>query len=384
MAGNSKLSALAARIGLGRRDSDLDDHGAHHSGDLGRLAREGREALLASIAGFILDNDLPIRPQTLISAYNALSGASPALARQIEARHAGGEPITLPWLIEVDTPPVDHIAAADPSRLLMDEFDTTLEQFSEHTRAVRSMTSEYGSELDRHLLDLERIRQDVDVVAQLALLAKKMAERTRHAEIELRTRDQETKTLRRRLDEAKRDADQDHLTGLPNRRAFEAKLARDWDLAKETGEPLSLAFVDLDHFKLVNDRHGHDTGDRVLKLVANELAAASEEGCHVARHGGEEFVVLFRNHSPALAKARLDKVRETLARRRLVNRESGEPIGTVTFSAGVADVFAYEDPREALRAADEALYKAKDSGRNHVLLAGAVPDGDGEPIRLAG
>ena len=132
-----------------------------------------------------------------------------------------------------------------------------------------------------------------------------------------------------------------------------------------------MVFCDIDHFKRINDDHGHEAGDRVLRLVAEMLAQVSDDRCHVARHGGEEFVVLLRGQSPQQALDRLDKVRSELAQRRLVNRANDSPFGQVTFSAGVAEVFAYPDPRAALQAADAALYRAKQEGRNLILLAGA-------------
>ncbi|MCB2059483.1 MAG: GGDEF domain-containing protein, partial [Novosphingobium sp.] len=121
----------------------------------------------------------------------------------------------------------------------------------------------------------------------------------------------------------------------------------------------------------INDTHGHEAGDRVIKVIADTLAKIANNSCFIARHGGEEFVLLFRNMSIADAKARLDEVREQLAERRLINRKNDVPFGQITFSGGVADVFAFQDPGAALRAADEALYIAKENGRNRIVLAGS-------------
>ena len=140
-------------------------------------------------------------------------------------------------------------------------------------------------------------------------------------------------------------------------------------LARASTEVLCVAFCDIDHFKRINDTHGHEAGDRVLKLVADSLARITNDSCHVARHGGEEFVMLFRGQTLTEAQAKLDSLREALADRRLVNRANDQPFGQVTFSAGIADVFACGDPRTALRAADTALYRAKLNGRNRIELA---------------
>ena len=370
------MSGWAARLAFRRpAESGEEAETAAPGGTVSRLAREERKALLEAIARFHIEHDLPVRPETLAAAYEAVSGASPSLARRIENRKRDGEPVTPAWLQEV---------AGDPSleedreatRRLMQEFDTALEQFTHNTRAVRSMTHEYGSEIGRHLDDLDRVGDGTDALAKLTLLAQVMAERTRKAEAGLREREQETKRLRRRLNKLQHEADHDHLTGLPNRRAFEAEFALAVEEAQASGEPLSLAFCDLDRFKLVNDTHGHETGDRVLKLVAQELAQASGGGCHVSRHGGEEFVLLFRGTTTAEARDRLDRTREALARRRLLNRDTNEPIGRLTFSAGVADVLAFAAPRHALRAADEALLFAKENGRDRVVEAAGSSGGE--------
>ena len=130
-----------------------------------------------------------------------------------------------------------------------------------------------------------------------------------------------------------------------------------------------LAFCDIDHFKPVNDIHGHDTGDRVLQMVARTLADGAGERCQVVRYGGEEFVVVYRGQTVEEARDNLDAIRATLARRPFVNRTTSQSLGTITFSGGVADLFAYPDHRAALRAADEALYRAKREGRNRIELA---------------
>ncbi len=338
------------------------------AGGLARLAAERRRELLDAISRFLLDNDLEVNPANLTLAWQAFSGASPSLFRRIAGRSSSGERVTQQWLNELSAGPDGRLGYSD-LRVLFDEFDRGVRQFTTTATAARTATSEYHSDLDRHVMQLEDTGRAEEVASRLAALARAMAERTRRAELELQARENEAKSLRRRLGRAMRDAERDHLTGLPNRRAFEAEFERQHAEAAAGHEALSLAFCDIDHFKQINDAHGHDAGDRVLKLIAQVLARSSNDNCHVSRHGGEEFVLLFRGLTPAEAKARLDGAREDLAARRLLNRDTGEPFGQVTFSAGVTDVFAHTDPREALKAADDALYRAKQAGRNQVLVA---------------
>ena len=212
---------------------------------------------------------------------------------------------------------------------------------------------------------------DMPIEAQFKALLKitsQMLQSTKKASESL---DQSTKKLsqmRNRLDEANDKAQRDQLTGLPNRWAFEQQFSAATIRAKERFEPLSVAFIDIDHFKQVNETHGHEAGDRVLQLVAKTLDGFGRGNCHLARHGGEEFVIVLENTSTQEAKQQIDAVREELAERSLVNKDNGQNIGRVTFSAGIAPFNPGEPNRQVLRNADAALYEAKHSGRNKVLI----------------
>lgn len=359
ISGSSKGSFLG-RLGFGgsRKDS------ASGSNPVLQVRRH----LLDEISSFLLTHNLEVSSSNLVIAHDAFSGANSGLARKLTARMASGQPITQQWLDEVTATSSDK-GGQEGIQVLMMKLEATLEAFSTNTDAARSATSEYNRELEQHVADLEHIHGTGDIISSLAGLAKAMLERTRTVEEEMRRSEEEARSLRKSLAKAKRDADVDHLTGLPNRRAFETILDNHYREARETSDTLCVAFCDIDHFKQVNDTHGHDAGDRVIKAIANALADISDDNCHVARHGGEEFVMLFRGSPLDEAHERLDRLREQLAARRLINRKTDKPFGQVTFSGGVASVFDYPNPRDALKAADEALYRAKENGRNQIQIA---------------
>ncbi len=333
------------------------------------LAQYARHQLIGTIMAFLVDNDLDVTPANLLLAHAAFSGRNPHLARQITTRSQLPEGITQQWLSELGEQDSGQPDRADLDRL-MTRLETNLESFHIHAKEARSVTSDYGTELEQHVDDLEQLQKTGRIVSSLADIAKVMLERTRKAETDMRKSEDEAKALRRSLERAKRDAEVDYLTGLPNRRAFEILLDRHHKEARAACDPLSVAFCDIDEFKKVNDLHGHEAGDRVIKAIADTLARISNDHCHVARHGGEEFVMLFRGLTPTEAAERLDEAREALAGRRLINRKTDEPFGQITFSGGVADVFGYGETRGALKAADDALYKAKAAGRNRIEIAG--------------
>lgn len=351
------------RGGAHEQEATAGTRGSHD------LVREARHQLVGAIMSFLVDHDLDVSPTNLLIAHSAFSGINPRLARQIAAQSQTEEGITQRWLDELAQQEPIQPDSAELDRMVA-RLEANLETFQTNTKAARSATSEYGSKLEEHVSDLQQVQKTGELVSHLADIAKVMLERTRHAEEEMRKSEDEAKSLRRSLARAKRDAEVDYLTGLPNRRAFEVLLERHYEEARAACEPLSVAFCDIDKFKEVNDTHGHEAGDRVIKLIADTLAHISDDHCHVARHGGEEFVMLFRGLPPSEAAKRLDEAREALANRRLINRKTDQPFGQITFSGGVADVFGYGDARAALKAADDALYRAKESGRNRIELAG--------------
>jgi diguanylate cyclase len=199
-------------------------------------------------------------------------------------------------------------------------------------------------------------------------LSRAMLARIEQVESAMARGQEETDRLRENLAKARMEADVDHLTGLPNRRAFERRLVLASMEARAKGERLSIAFCDVDRFKLINDRHGHEAGDRVLCAVAATLNETAGDACVVARHGGEEFVLLFDGMDKEEARAKLDMIRRAQAARQLMNRDTGRPFGKVTFSGGVAEVTEDADTRSALGRADTALYRAKEAGRNRVMV----------------
>lgn len=319
-----------------------------------------RQQLVDDIGAFLIGNGLEISDANLSAALGICAGSNPVLARNYTELRASGLAVTQAWLDEQLRGHEDTVAK------IADKLDRSLESFASTSRNARNTAAQYSSEMKVHA---DRAGDEREDIRNLASLAMAMLERTQHLEEEMHRSEREAATLRRSLAKARREADHDHLTGLPNRRAFEGLLEREYREADKHREPLTVAFCDIDNFKRINDIHGHDTGDRVIQAIAGALSKISGDHCHVARHGGEEFVMLFRGVDKYQAVVRLDDVREAFAKRNFVNRQSDEPIGQISFSAGVADVFAYPSSRDALKAADVALYEAKAQGRNRVVTA---------------
>lgn len=328
------------------------------------LAAEARRALLGRIADFFNRHDLDVTAANMATVCGALSGSHPELARALVRREAAGEPIDQRWLdtlVRLDPDGHSRIAALET---LSDKLEYTLERFAETARDAQTETHDHRGAIGAQVEALGAPRE----LNQVIDLSRAMLARIEEVEAAMARSEVEIDRLRDNLVQARTEADVDHLTRLPNRRAFERKLAATAVEARAKRMPLTIAFCDVDHFKQVNDRHGHAAGDRVLCALATSFAEMAGEACFTARHGGEEFVLLFGGIGKEAAKARLDAIRRAIAARVLMNRDTGQPFGRITFSGGVAEVCEDADTRGALARADAALYRAKQLGRNRIEL----------------
>lgn len=201
----------------------------------------------------------------------------------------------------------------------------------------------------------QRDQREQEVAARLKGLAERVA-----------NMEQEALGYREHLEVQRQKALLDPLTGLPNRAAWSERLDYEVNAWHQRGNSLSLAMLDLDHFKRINDGYGHLAGDKVLKIIANVLSKRLRPTDFIARFGGEEFVLLMPDSTLADALAVGEVLRGAIAA--CPFHFKGEPV-TITVSMGVAQFQPGERSDLALKRADEALYKAKAAGRNQIQSA---------------
>lgn len=168
----------------------------------------------------------------------------------------------------------------------------------------------------------------------------------------------------------------DSLTQIANRRSLDTGLSTEWQRAMRKQEPLGVVMIDVDHFKLFNDTYGHQAGDECLREVAGTLKDfARRPGDIAARYGGEEFVLILTNANPQQAQLVAERVRDKILSLGIPNQRSSH--GNVTASLGVASMIPSSQqsgPEVLLLAADQALYRAKKSGRNRVAVDGVADE----------
>ena len=330
--------------------------------------RETASSLFEQIGAFLTEHRLDPEPGNYAFAHAILSDPAGALAHAAAALCDGGVRLTRRDIEslggEVAVSPGESKQQADT---LVARTQMQIESFDDTIQAFRVGTQDFSRELAASADAIARVRPDISnaaMVDDVARITSTMIARVRVTEAQLEQATRETADLRSQLEEARDNARRDPLTDLPNRRAFEEAL----NGQMTAGVATCVAVCDIDHFKSVNDRFGHIVGDRVLKAVATTLTDACV-GHLVARYGGEEFVVLFQALDLGDATQLLDTARRLVSNKHYKLRETDEPLGDISFSAGVTAVEAGEHGGSAFHRADRLLYDAKHNGRNRVISA---------------
>jgi diguanylate cyclase len=207
------------------------------------------------------------------------------------------------------------------------------------------------------------------LIEQLALATHKVHKETSALEKRLNESTNEVERLKKHLEQVKRDATTDGLTNLANRKAFDEELERACAEAKTSKTSVTLALIDIDHFKSFNDTWGHQTGDQVLRYVASVIGRAGAPPRLAARYGGEEFAMIFPGETQDTVAAALEEVRAEVSSRVLKRRSTNEDLGTITISAGFAELGRGENAHAMMERADAALYASKRGGRNRITNA---------------
>jgi len=325
------------------------------------------QPLYQRISQLLIDNRLEPNPTNYALAHRYFTAADAAFNQIVDRAMKGGglngataAALIAQRSVELSAADLQIIVADAQARLA--EMVKIVSKSGEETRA-------YGDALQTNAEQLAEGKSPEEVVDSLVGLTTSMISRTRAVEGQLQTACQEIRELRDSLAEAQDAANRDALTGLPNRRALDTRLAVASDTARRTGQPFSVAICDIDHFKAFNDKFGHQIGDEVIKFVASSLSGKDDSRLFAARYGGEEFVVLFEGQDAKSAGSEIERIRKLIAARELTIAATGQKLGHLTFSAGISSFNAEEGTSAMLKRADVSLYEAKRAGRNRVIIA---------------
>jgi diguanylate cyclase len=247
----------------------------------------------------------------------------------------------------------------DEIEQVMAMIDAAAGSASSYTESLVDMGQRLGQSKDR-----EGLRAIVEGLVQTA---KEMEESNHKLEERLNASKQEIDELHVNLEAVRTESLTDPLTQLANRKFFDTTLEQSITTARENNEPLSLLLTDIDHFKNFNDSFGHLTGDQVLRLVAMSVKQNVKGQDTAARYGGEEFAIVLPNTVLRSAITVADHIRRAVMTKELMKRSTGEHLGRVTISIGVATLRKNDTPQTLIERADGCLYAAKHHGRNRVM-----------------
>jgi diguanylate cyclase len=315
---------------------------------------------------------IPPHPHNFLVCYAYASGQSQPIGQAINALVNSGAQITEERIAELHANLNGSSANGEALYPLM----AMLEQ--ELTSAVAVLeraglgAKEYGEVLEGAAGDVAQLTSGFDeavrrLVGRLLAKTRAMGQQSREIERQLLVSWSKVGKLSVELEEAKRDAETDPLTGLGNRKLFDRALRAAAIEALDAEIPLSLLLIDVDHFKSFNDQFGHVMGDQILKLIAVILRENIRGQDTATRYGGEEFAVILPKTTARDGCKVADNIRIAIGDKKLINRKTGDRLRQVTVSIGVAGFVATDPLPKLIAAADRALYFAKQLGRNRVI-----------------
>ncbi len=268
----------------------------------------------------------------------------------------------------------------------LSHIEGALEETDSSTREVFASRQKFDAEIEEQARDMESSARDATDLNKLKKLVQERVDTIRermdeYHDVEqelvrkteqrmselvdrLRKMEEETDELRNQVQEERRQAFTDALTGLPNRFAYEERLEQEYARWQRYHSPLSVMIVDVDHFKRINDTYGHQAGDKALRIIARELAMAIRKTDFIGRYGGEEIVILMPETPADAALIAADKLRQRIEKCGFHFRDKKV---TITVSCGLSEYREGDTPDDAFERADQALYAAKNQGRNRCV-----------------
>lgn len=309
-----------------------------------------------------------------------ISGGNAALSKDIEALKAANHPFTDEILAELYK---RHIASGarsvpgsgpeevDAEAVLdaQERTETLLKTLLSEVLSTSSSAAAYNNSLkdySKRIATAKGVTELQALVRDLLTDTAGMAKSSENLQGKLEQATHEAEQLRQKLTEARRDALVDGLTGVHNRRALDAKLAALIDEFTTRGTRFSVIMIDIDHFKPFNDNHGHQAGDEVLRQVGAMLIDTVDDDGFPARYGGEEFSVVVPSTGLEGARYMAERIRMCVSKLQAVSPTTGETLRNITASLGVAEIWRGDSVESVVARADQALYAAKQSGRNRV------------------
>lgn len=322
---------------------------------------------LRKILQLMVQHQTPATPINYAIWYDVVTEKNPQLSLAVDALLREKSPFDAATSLALYKKYICNTSVAsfekinDQIQTLIGKTSTALQET--HTKADSAQLSfqkntvllEHVSNADELSVTLQQIIQETH----------SLTEATQSMQIKLDNAHQELEKMRQELTHVRQVATTDALTGLLNRHAFDQALAALFEQPRQSSTCLCL--LDIDHFKRVNDLYGHVVGDKVIQFVAALMKKHANDQHYVARYGGEEMTIIMPDTTRAEAFTISNTIKNALENSVLKRKDNGEPLGKITVSIGISVLQANDNAETFLIRADQALYSAKETGRNKVV-----------------
>lgn len=328
--------------------------------------------LAGQALSYIDELAIPPTPEVFEVWFIYCAGSNADITRAIDILKSSGQAITAEQCAELHERFLSESNQGEKVRQAGDQINNTIKDMSGMVQDAKTATTNYNKSLESAKQKISKGQSSEELRAVLDGIMSDtddVLNRNKKLEEELAKSSQMMQDLQKDLEAVRKEALTDSLTGLANRKSFDSEITRLVVDGAEDDVTFSLIMMDIDHFKAFNDNYGHQVGDQVLRLVALTLVEGIKGRDLACRYGGEEFALLLPDTTMKQALHVGDFLRKAVAGKDIVNRASGEKLGKITMSGGVAEVVPGESVDDLIARADAALYTAKHNGRNQMACA---------------
>ena len=325
---------------------------------------------LRLVVPFLAKHRLAANPIAYTVCYEYFTCENQALRTEIDSMLEQGKLLTNQFIQSA----FDRYIAGDSQvnlHYLHDKVWRVISNLSKSTVSVDQKASQFSESLVQYV---DRLAGNSDeypieqVVKNLMADTLSMQNTTLRLQVQLDESQREISLLRNQLNEIREEILIDALTGLTNRKGFKQKIDLATSESRRSAQNYCVLMIDIDHFKTINDSYGHLVGDKVIQFVAATMQKQVKGKDTVGRFGGDEFVILLLDTELCGALSVAGSIRSIIEKTRIKRMDTGEPIGQVTISIGIAKHLEGESVGELLERADSALYQSKTKGRNRVTV----------------
>ncbi len=318
---------------------------------------------------YISKYNLPANPVNYTVWYEYVSGKNSKLKKAIDHSFTKAKPLSNNKVANLYQKYVSDGDRIVVSKLLT-KVTLMLKEITSHVSDTEGDLSGHGKNLGDLAVKISEAHDYTEIkgiVDEMIVESKALVKSGRRLQTRMKVSSEDLKQLQQELEKSQEEAQTDTLTTLINRRGLEKRMELERIRAKQNDAPFSIIMVDIDFFKNVNDTFGHLVGDSLLKSLANLLKLHLRRNDIAARFGGEEFLLLLPETGIDGATAVGSKIQRALSTKEWKLKETGETMGKITVSMGIALYKINEPEQNLIKRADDALYLAKENGRNRIV-----------------